>query len=87
MFELKREDITEECRKFYNEDHSDLYCLPNIIRVIKSGRMGWVGHAACMGRREMRTGFCRGNLKQRYNLKHIRNGVRERVISKGISKE
>jgi hypothetical protein len=22
----------------------------NIIRVIRSRRMGWVGHAACMGR-------------------------------------
>jgi hypothetical protein len=26
-----------------------LYASPNIIRVIKSRRMRWVGHIACMG--------------------------------------
>jgi hypothetical protein len=26
-----------------------LYTSPNIIRVIKSRRMSWVGHTACMG--------------------------------------
>ena len=29
--------------------HSDLYCLPNIVRVIKSRRMRWAGHVARMG--------------------------------------
>ena len=27
----------------------DLYCSPNIVRVIKSGRMRWAGHVARMG--------------------------------------
>jgi transposase len=31
-----------------NELHS-LYSSPNIVRVIKSRRMRWVGHVACMG--------------------------------------
>ena len=26
----------------------DLYCSPNILRVITSRRMGWAGHVACM---------------------------------------
>jgi hypothetical protein len=26
-----------------------LYCSPNIIRVIKSRRMRWMGHVICMG--------------------------------------
>jgi hypothetical protein len=26
-----------------------MYSSPNIIRVIKSRRIGWVGHVACMG--------------------------------------
>jgi len=26
-----------------------LYTLPNVIRVIKSRRMGWAGHVTCMG--------------------------------------
>ena len=29
----------------------DLYCPPHIIRVIKSGRMRWAGHATRMGER------------------------------------
>ena len=27
----------------------DLYSLPNIVRVVKSRRMGWAGHVALMG--------------------------------------
>jgi hypothetical protein len=30
-----------------------LYTLPNIIRVIKSSRMGWVVHVAHMGERRV----------------------------------
>ena len=29
---------------------SDLYSLPNIVRVLKSRRMGWAGHVARMGK-------------------------------------
>jgi hypothetical protein len=32
----------------HNELHS-LYSSPNIVRVIKSRRMRWAGHVACMG--------------------------------------
>ena len=28
---------------------NDLYCTPNIVRVIKSRRMKWAGHVARMG--------------------------------------
>ena len=28
---------------------NDLYCSPNIVRVIKSRRMRWAGHVAHMG--------------------------------------
>jgi hypothetical protein len=28
---------------------NDLYTLPNIVRVVKSGRMRWAGHVARMG--------------------------------------
>jgi len=28
---------------------NDLYFSPNIVRVIKSRRMRWAGHVACMG--------------------------------------
>ena len=32
-----------------NEELSDLYSSPNIVRVIKSRRMRWAGHVAHMG--------------------------------------
>jgi hypothetical protein len=33
----------------HNEELHILYLAPNIIRQIKSRRMRWVGHVACMG--------------------------------------
>jgi hypothetical protein len=35
--------------KLHNEELHNLYSSPNVIRVIKSRRMSWVGHAARIG--------------------------------------
>jgi len=51
LFGRKRDEVTGEWRKLHNEELNDLYCSPNIVRVIKSRRMRWVGHVACMGER------------------------------------
>jgi hypothetical protein len=48
IFGPKRDEVTREWRKLYNEELNDLYCSPNILRVIKT-RMRWAGHAARMG--------------------------------------
>jgi hypothetical protein len=32
----------------HNDELHSLYSSPNIVRVIKSRRMRWVGHVACM---------------------------------------
>jgi len=45
----KREEVREEWIKLHNEKLNDLYFSPNIVRVIKSRRMRWVGHVARMG--------------------------------------
>jgi len=45
----KRDEVTGEWRKLHNEELSDLYSLPNIVRVIKSRKMRWAGHVARMG--------------------------------------
>ena len=39
VFGPKRDDVTGEWRKLYNEELRDLYSLPNIVRVVKSRRM------------------------------------------------
>jgi len=46
IFGLKRDEVTGELRKLHNEELNDLYCKPNIFRVIKSRRMRWAGHVA-----------------------------------------
>jgi hypothetical protein len=43
---LKRDKVTGEWRKLHNEELNDLHFSPNIIRVIKSGRMRWASHVA-----------------------------------------
>ena len=49
IFGPRRDEVTGECRRLHNEELSDLYCSPNIVRVIKSRRMRWAGHVARMG--------------------------------------
>ena len=49
VFGTKRDEVTREWRKLHNEGLSDLYSLPNIVRVVKSRRMRWAGHVGRMG--------------------------------------
>ena len=68
IFGHKRNGVTGEWRKLHNVELNDLYCSPNIVRVIKSRRMGWAWHVAHMGREEAYTGFWWGNLREREHL-------------------
>ena len=51
IFVSKRSAVTGEWRKLRNEELNDLYCSQNIARVIKSRRMRWTRHVACMGQK------------------------------------
>jgi hypothetical protein len=51
IFAPKRDEVTGEMRKLYNEELHDLNSSPKIVRVIKSRTIRWAGHVARMGNR------------------------------------
>jgi hypothetical protein len=51
IFRPKMDEVTGEWRKLHNEKLNDMYCSPNIVRVIKSKRMRGAGHVARTGDR------------------------------------
>jgi len=53
IFWPKRDEVTGEWRKLHNEELNDLYCSPNIVRLIKWRRMRWAGHVARTGEKRV----------------------------------
>jgi hypothetical protein len=51
IFGSKRDEATGEWRRLHNEELNDLNSSPNIIQVIKSGRMRRAGHVARKGQK------------------------------------
>jgi hypothetical protein len=49
IFGSKKDEVVEEWRKLHNGELHNLYSSPDIIRLIKSRRMRWARHVACMG--------------------------------------
>jgi len=52
-----RDEVTGEWRRLHNEELYDVYFSPNIVWVIKSRIMGWMGYVA-WGTGEVHTGCC-----------------------------
>ena len=65
IFRPKKDEVTGEWKRLYNEKLNDRYCSPNILRVIKSRRMRWAGHVARMGEERGRIRFWWGNRRER----------------------
>ena len=78
IFGSMRDEVAWEWRKLHNEELSDLYSSPNIVRVIKSRRLGWAGHVELMGKEEVYTGFWWGNLREGDHLEDP--GIDGRII-------
>jgi hypothetical protein len=51
IFGLKRDEMIRGWRELYGEELQNSYSSLSVIRMVKSRRMRWAGHAACMGRR------------------------------------
>ncbi|KAJ4438068.1 hypothetical protein ANN_14007 [Periplaneta americana] len=49
IFGVKRDEVTGEWRKIHNAELHEFYSSLDIIRNIKSRRLRWAGHVACMG--------------------------------------
>jgi hypothetical protein len=71
LFGPKRDEVIGEWRKLHMDKLNNLYCLPNIMRVIKSRKVRWAGHVAHVGRREVYTRFWRRKLKERDHLEDL----------------
>jgi hypothetical protein len=59
IFGLKRDEVTGDWRKLYNEELHNLYSslCTSIIRMMKSRRFGWAGYAARMGKTVLHIGY------------------------------
>jgi hypothetical protein len=66
IFGPKRDEVRREWRKLRNEELNDLYS--SLSRAIKSRRMRWAGHVACMGERRDIYRVLVGNLSERDHL-------------------
>ena len=84
IFGPRKDEVTGEWRKLHNE-FNDLYCSPNIVRVIKSGRMRLAWHIARMGERRGVYRIWWGNLKESEHLEDL--GVDGRVMLRWIFKK
>ena len=82
-FGLKRGEVTGECRKLHNKELYYLYCSPNVIWKIKSGRKRWAVHVACMG--EVHTRLWWGDLRETDSLEDL--DVAGRIILKWVFKK
>jgi len=56
IFGSQTDEVTEEWRKLHKAEH-DTYFPPDILRVIKSRRMGWAEQMARVGRGEVHAVF------------------------------
>jgi len=72
IFGPRRDEVTGERRRLHNEELDELYCSPNIVRVIKSRRMRWADHVARMGEESGCIGSWWGNRREGEHMGDLR---------------
>jgi hypothetical protein len=80
IFDLKRDEVTGDCRKLHNEDLHNLYSSPSIIRMMKSRRMRWAGHVVRDGQKRTAYRILVGSQKE---ISHYED-VEGRIMLKWI---
>jgi hypothetical protein len=68
IFELKRDEVTGDWRKLYNEKFPNFYPLPRIIRMNESKKMRWTGLVARIGEKRNAYRILKENLEGRRSL-------------------
>jgi hypothetical protein len=76
----KRDEVTGEQRRLHNKEVYDLLSTPSIIQVIKSRRMRWMGHVACMGERRGQYRFLVGKPKGKRPLERPRHRWESNIL-------
>jgi hypothetical protein len=76
---IKTYKVTEDGRTVHNEELHDLHSSPNIIRVIKSRRMGCAGHVARMGERRGAYAVLVGELEGKRSLGRPRRRLKDNI--------
>jgi hypothetical protein len=85
MFGPRWEKLRGSCRKLYNEKPHDLYCSPNIIKVITPRSNRWTVYVARMARKRNAYRILVGKLKKRGHLDGLCVGSRitlKRILKK-----
>jgi hypothetical protein len=80
IFRPERDEVMGEWRKLHSGELHNLYSSPDIIRQIKSRRMRWAGHVACIGEGQKCIEFWWESLKEKDHLED--QGVDWRMGSK-----
>jgi hypothetical protein len=82
IFVPRRDEVRWECRKLHNEELNDLHSSHNIVRVIKSRGIRWVGHIASLREKRGVYRVMLGEPEERNRLGDP--GVEGRIILKWI---
>jgi len=78
----ERDWVTWVRRRLHNDGLHDLYFWPNVVRMIKSKRIRWVGLVACVGDRRSARMVLVGKTRERDILEDL--GVDGRILLKWI---
>jgi len=68
IFGPKRDEVTGEWRRLHNEELNDLYCSPNVVRVIKSRRIKLAEYVARMAEKRGVYGVLVGKHEEKRRL-------------------